>query len=117
MTTRMVGARILRNEDPRLLQGLGCYVDDINPPGVLHGATLRSPHAHARIVGIDASAARRHPGVHLVLTAADLGELNQPSPLLIPHPTLTHPRTQRPLAVDEVRFVGFPPRGGAERDE
>ena len=38
MTTRMIGARILRNEDPRFLQGLGCYVDDINPPGVLHGA-------------------------------------------------------------------------------
>src|SRR4029453_5535644 len=51
-------------------------------------------------------AARRAPGVHLVLTAADLGELNQPSPLLIPHPTLSHPRTQRPLAVDEVRYVG-----------
>ncbi len=46
------------------------------------------------------------PGVRLVLTAADLGELNQPAPLLIPHPTLTHGRTQRPLAVDEVRYVG-----------
>ena len=46
------------------------------------------------------------PGVHLVLTAAELGELNQPAPLLIPHPTLTHPRTQRPLAADEVRYVG-----------
>jgi carbon-monoxide dehydrogenase large subunit len=108
MTTRMVGARIPRNEDPRLLQGRGCYVDDIHPAGVLHGVSLRSPYAHARIVAIDASAARRQPGVHLVLTAADLGELNQPSPLLIPHPTLTHPRTQRPLAVDEVRFVGEP---------
>jgi aerobic carbon-monoxide dehydrogenase large subunit len=108
MTTRTIGARIPRNEDPRLLRGLGCYVDDINPPGVLHGATLRSPHAHARIVRIDATSARRQPGVHLILTAADLGELNQPSPLLIPHPTLTHPRTQRPLAVDEVRFVGEP---------
>jgi carbon-monoxide dehydrogenase large subunit len=108
MTTRMVGARIPRHEDPRLLQGLGCYVDDVNPAGLLHGATLRSPHAHARIARVDASAARRQPGVHLVVTAADLGELNQPSPLLIPHPTLTHPRTQRPLAVDEVRFVGEP---------
>jgi carbon-monoxide dehydrogenase large subunit len=108
MTTRMVGSRILRTEDPRFLQGLGCYVDDINPPGLLHGATLRSPHAHARIVRIDASAARREPGVHLVVTAVDLGELNQPSPLLIPHPTLTHPRTQRPLAIDEVHFVGQP---------
>src|SRR5215470_12425186 len=106
MTTRMIGARIPRNEDPRLLQGLGCYVDDVNPPGMLRAATLRSPHAHARIVRIDATAARRAPGVHLVLTAGELGGVNQPSPLLIPHPTLTAPRTQRPLAVDEVRFVG-----------
>ena len=106
MTTRMIGARIPRNEDPRLLQGLGCFVDDVNPPGILRAATLRSPHAHARILGIDARAARRVPGVHLVVTAAELGDLNQPSPLLIPHPTLTQPRTQRPLATDEVRFVG-----------
>src|SRR5499426_231598 len=105
MTTRSIGARIPRNEDPRLLRGLGCFVD-VNPAGVLHAAALRSPHAHARIVRLDASAARRTPRVHLVLTAADLGELNQPSPLLIPHPTLSHPRTQRPLAVDEVRYVG-----------
>src|SRR5438094_457619 len=106
MTTRSIGARIPRNEDPRLLQGLGCFVDDVNPPGALHAASLRSPHAHARIARIDATVARRVPGVHLVLTAADLGELNQPAPLLIPHPTLTHGRTQRPLAVDEVRYVG-----------
>src|SRR5206468_818413 len=46
------------------------------------------------------------PGVHLVLTAADLGDLNEPGPLLIPHPGLTHPRTQRPLAADRVRYVG-----------
>ena len=108
MTTRAIGARIPRNEDPRLLRGLGCYVDDVHPPGVLHGVSLRSPHAHARVVRIDATAARRQPGVHLVLMAADLGELNQPAPLLIPHPTLTHPRTQRPLAAEEVRFVGEP---------
>src|ERR671925_482069 len=50
--------------------------------------------------------ARAMPGVHLVATAADLGAINQPGPLLIPHPALTHPRTQRPLAEDEVRYVG-----------
>jgi carbon-monoxide dehydrogenase large subunit len=102
----MIGARIARNEDPRLLRGLGRFVDDINPPGVLHAAALRSPHAHARIVSIDAARARTLPGVRLVLTAADLGLLNQPTPLLIPHPALSEPRTQRPLAVDEVRYVG-----------
>ena len=106
MTTRMIGARITRNEDPRLLRGMCCFVDDLNPAGVLHAACLRSPHAHARIRRIDATRVRALPGVHLVLTAADLGELNQPGPLLIPHPTLVHPRTQRPLALDEVRYVG-----------
>jgi carbon-monoxide dehydrogenase large subunit len=106
MTTRLIGARVPRNEDPRLLRGLGSFVDDIEPGGVLHAACLRSPHAHARITSIDADRARALPGVHLVLTAAELGELNQPSPLLIPNPGLTHPRTQRPLAVDEVRYAG-----------
>jgi carbon-monoxide dehydrogenase large subunit len=104
--TRTIGARIRRNEDPRHLQGLGCFVADIQPPGVLHAAAVRSPHARARLVSIDVARARAMPGVHLVLTAADLGEVNQPTPLLIPHPYLTHPRTQRPLAVDEVRYVG-----------
>jgi len=102
----MIGARIARNEDPRLLRGLGCFAGDIHPPGVLQAAGLRSPHAHARIVSIDATHARALPGVHLVLTAADLGPLNQPTPLLIPHPALTHARTQRPLATDEVRYAG-----------
>ena len=106
MTTRLIGARIPRNEDPRLLRGLGCFVDDINPRGVLHAAGLRSPYAHARITSIDAGRARALPGVHLVLTAREIEPLNQPSPLLIPHPGLTHPRTQRPLAVDEVRYAG-----------
>jgi carbon-monoxide dehydrogenase large subunit len=108
VSTRGLGARIPRNEDPRLLRGLGCYVDDVNPPGLLHGAVLRSAHAHARLVAVDASRARALPGVALVLTGADLGPVNQPTPLLIPHPALTHPRTARPLAVDEVRYVGEP---------
>jgi carbon-monoxide dehydrogenase large subunit len=106
MTTRLIGARVPRNEDPRLLRGQGCFVDDIEPRGTVHGAGLRSPHAHARIVAIDAARARALPGVHLVLTAADLGPLDEPGPLLIPHPGLTHPRTQRPLAADEVAYAG-----------
>src|SRR5688500_4001084 len=63
LTTRSVGARILRNEDSRMLLGLSCFVDDVNPPGVLHAALLRSPHAHARSVRIDDADARRVPGV------------------------------------------------------
>src|SRR5207245_6582552 len=66
----------------------------------------RSPHARPRIARSDAIRARAVPGVHLLLTASDLGDLNAPEPLLTPHPGLTHPRTQRPLAVDRVRYVG-----------
>ncbi len=106
MTTRLIGTRVPRTEDPRLLRGLACFVDDVHLPGALHGACLRSPHAHARIRAIDTARARALPGVHLVATAADLGALNQPVPLLIPHPALTHPRTQTPLAQDEVHYVG-----------
>ena len=73
---------------------------------MLHAAAVRSPHARARIRSIDASRARAQRGVHLVLTAAELGALNQPTPLLIPHPELTHARTPYPLAVDEARFAG-----------
>jgi carbon-monoxide dehydrogenase large subunit len=95
-----------RNEDPRLLRGAGTFVDDIDPPGVLHAAILRSPYGHARFGSIDTAAARSLPGVHAVYTAADLGAFNQPAPLVVPHPQLTHGRTQRPLADGIVRFIG-----------
>jgi aerobic carbon-monoxide dehydrogenase large subunit len=106
MATRWFGAPIQRLEDPRLLRGKGTYVDDIDLPNMLHAAVLRSPHAHARILHIDTGAACELPGVHLVLTATDLGEALEPSPLLIPHPALTQSRTQLPLALDQVRYVG-----------
>lgn len=106
MATRWFGTSIPRNEDPRLLRGKGTYVDDIDLPDQLHAAVLRSTQARARILNIDASAARELPGVHLVLTASDLGEVLEPSPLLVPHADLTQPRTQLPLALDEVRYVG-----------
>ncbi len=53
MNTRVIGERIKRSEDPRLLVGKGVYVDDIHLLGMAHGAVLRSPHAKARILGID----------------------------------------------------------------
>ena len=106
MATRWFGAPVQRIEDPRLLRGRGSYVDDFDLPEMLHAAFLRSTHARARIVNIDVSTARALPGVHLVLTAADLGELLEPSPLLVPHHALTQPRTQLPLAQDEVHYVG-----------
>jgi aerobic carbon-monoxide dehydrogenase large subunit len=106
MATRWFGAPVQRSEDPRLLRGKGTYVDDIDLPNVLQAAVLRSPHAHARILSIDATAARELPGVHLVLTATDLGAVLEPSPLLVPHHALTQSRTQLPLALDEVHYVG-----------
>src|SRR5947208_3455587 len=106
MATRWFGASIPRNEDPRLLRGKGSFVDDIDLPEQLHAGVLRSTHARARILNIDVSAARELPGVHLVLTASALGEVLEPSPLLMPHDALTQPRTQLPLALNEVRYVG-----------
>ncbi|HEV7236542.1 MAG TPA: aerobic carbon-monoxide dehydrogenase large subunit [Ktedonobacteraceae bacterium] len=106
MATRWFGAPVQRSEDPRLLRGKGSYVDDIDLPNVLQAAVLRSPHAHARILSIDTTVARELSGVHLVLTATDLGAVLEPSPLLVPHHALTQPRTQLPLALDEVHYVG-----------
>ncbi len=113
MATRYFGERITRNEDPRLLTGQALFVDDIHLPGMLHVAFLRSIHAHARIRGIDASAARRHPGVAAVYTASDLGDYWQPGPLLVSPPPVKrllafNERTQAPLAKDKVRYAGEP---------
>jgi aerobic carbon-monoxide dehydrogenase large subunit len=107
MSTRYVGARIARNEDPRLLTGHGLFVDDVRLPGLTHGAVLRSAHAHARLRRVDVRRARQAPGVVAVFTAADLpGSLNGPLPKLIPHPALSHHKTQYALAPDTVRYAG-----------
>ncbi len=106
MTSRAFGEGIRRNEDPRLLRGKGLFVDDVQRPDMLHGAVVRSPHAHARILRIDTSKAAALPGVEMVLTAEDLGKLNGPLPILIPHDDLKHPRTQSALAKEKVRHVG-----------
>jgi carbon-monoxide dehydrogenase large subunit len=75
---KIIGARIARTEDPRLLTGLGAYTDDRQVARVLHVAFRRSEHAHARIVSVDCQAARAAPGVMAVLTAEDLEALVQP---------------------------------------
>jgi carbon-monoxide dehydrogenase large subunit len=110
MTTRMFGSRVPRVEDSRFLRGEGRYVDDVlvdSHAGTLHAAVLRSPHAHARIVDIDVSGVLDVPGVHAVWTWEDLaGPMAEPLPLLIPHPALTHGRTQYALAREEVNHVG-----------
>ncbi len=62
MTTRYLGERIKRNEDPRLLTGQGLYVDDVDLPHMLQAAFLRSPYAHARIRSVDVSGAKEIKG-------------------------------------------------------
>ncbi len=109
MPTRSFGARIPRNEDPRLLTGRGMYADDVRRPGMLHAAFYRSPHAHARIVRVTTEAAKALPGVAAVFVAADLPDaIRGPLPKLIPHPTLIHHKTQVALAGEFVRHAGEP---------
>ena len=105
MTTRWFGAPVQRVEDERLLRGKGRYTDDIDE-GALECAFVRSPYAHARITSVDVVAAREAPGVVAVYTAADLPFGDLDLPLLIPHPNLTHGRTQRCLASEVVRYAG-----------
>src|SRR5438874_10384326 len=105
MTTRWFGAPVQRVEDDRLLRGRGRFTDDFGD-GALECCFARSPYAHARIRSIDASAARAMPGVVAVYTAADLPFGGVDLPLLIPHPNLTHGRTQRCLASERVRYAG-----------
>ncbi len=113
MSPKYVGQRISRTEDPRLLTGQALFVDDVNIPGMLHAAFLRSDYAHARLNSIDVSAARSRPGVIAVYTAQDMGDAWQHGPpLVIPPPTIQnmvfHTRTQVPLVKDKVRLIGEP---------
>ena len=92
--------RMTRVEDARFIRGRGTYVDDVKLPGMLYGAILRSPYAHAKILSIDTSAAEAHPKVKAVITGAILETLN-----LAWMPTLSYD-TQAVLATDKVRFQG-----------
>ncbi|MFC4943000.1 molybdopterin cofactor-binding domain-containing protein [Pseudonocardia sp. GCM10023141] len=101
----MIGERRVRREDLRLLRGRGEYVDDIDLPGVLHMAAVRSTQPHARILNIDTSAATGGEGVVAVYTAADLAEINRPWPVHLAHSSL-RPAEQRTLPIEKVRYVG-----------
>jgi len=108
----VIGQSPRRKEDERLITGRGRFIDDITPPGVVHLAVVRSTHARARIVAIDAAAARKLPGVAVFL-AEDLPELAEALPAsradrTNPYVRLDTPRPQRPLARGEVRYVGEP---------
>ena len=104
-TTSPFGASIKRREDPRLISGLGTYVDDIKMVGMLHLALVRSPYAHANIVSVDTSAAKAVEGVVAIYTGEELADqLGSlicgwvvPDTKEVPHP---------PLAIGKVRCVG-----------
>ena len=109
-TGKMVGAQILRVEDPRFLLGKSCYLNDIQLPGALAIAFVRSPHAHAHVRRVDVSAARAYPGVSTVLTHADVAEAI--APLRVEYDRTKAP-SQKPcdwpvLAQGKVRYVGEP---------
>lgn len=104
---KLIGARIKRTEDPRLLTGRGAYTDDCRVSGVLHVAFRRSDHSHARIRAIDCAAARASPGAVAVFTADDLGGLVKP--LVATSRMANYYATPIvPLARDKVRYVGEP---------
>ena len=108
MGATMIGERVKRLEDPRLLVGEASYVDDIQLPNTLHAAILRSPHGNARIRSIDLSAARAAPGVVDAISLADAWPDGGPTiPVLAPVESLL-PCPQYLLAKDQVRYVGEP---------
>jgi carbon-monoxide dehydrogenase large subunit len=103
MTTSIFGNVVHRVEDPRFLRGTARYVDDLVPEGALRAVFVRSMMAHARLVGIDASAALALPGVAAVLVASDLDLAPQP-----PSGEVLGPFERPVLASEVVRFVGEP---------
>ncbi len=99
---RFVGKEVKRIEDRALVTGHAQFIDNFSLPDMLHCAVLRSPHPHARIVSVDTSRAAAHPGVHAVLSGADLERWCDP---MITAPAGWGPYS---LAVGKVRFVGEP---------
>jgi carbon-monoxide dehydrogenase large subunit len=105
MSERLFGASVRRREDGRLVTGRGRYVADVALPGMLHVSVHRSPHAHARLVRVDADEARRRPGVVHVLVPVDAAALGR-LPLLVPHASLTSPVCAEILPQEIVSYAG-----------
>ena len=101
---KLVGERIKRREDPRLIRGQGTYVDDLKMVGMMHVAFKRSDVAHGHIRSVDTTAAEGMPGVEAVLTGAQVAEFVGPMPIATPFPSPDH----HPVAVETVRYVGEP---------
>ena len=108
--TSMIGARIQRREDPKLITGHGNYIDDVNLVNMAHMSVVRSPHAHARIRSIDTSAALAAKGVVAVLTATDfkgviLGPLPVTNSFVADKKQVPE---QFPIAAEEAAYAGEP---------
>ncbi len=101
---KLVGERVKRREDPRLIQGRATYVDDLKIAGMQHIAFKRSDIAHGRIRSIDVSAAAALDGVEAVFTGAQIATMLEPLPIATPFPSPPH----RAVAVDVVRYAGEP---------
>ena len=113
MAGKYFGQPIARLEDKHLLTGRAKYIDDIQFPGILHAAFLRTDYAHAVIKNIDVSEARKHPGVVAVYTADDFGDYWKVGPLQVPPPFAIkgaqfNARPLPPIAKGKVRFSGEP---------
>jgi carbon-monoxide dehydrogenase large subunit len=112
-TPRLIGAEVKRKEDPRLITGTSSYVTDVGVPGMHYVAFVRSPHAHARVRAIDATAARGRAGVRLVVTGEDLRPHSVPLPLGSGGEgggdgAVAVGRQHYPLSIGRVRHVGEP---------
>jgi carbon-monoxide dehydrogenase large subunit len=106
-STRVIGTRVLRKEDPVLLTGEAVFTNDMKVPGALHMAVLRSPYANAKLVSIDTTAAAAMPGVRAVYTGADLADLwaaPMPCAWAVTEDMLSP--THYPIALDAVHYVG-----------
>ena len=101
---KLVGQRVKRREDPRLIQGHGTYVDDVKIVGMRYAAFKRSDVAHGRIRSLDTTAAEAMDGVEAVFTGAQIAEFLDPMPIGTPFPSPEH----RAVATDVVRYVGEP---------
>ena len=105
---RLIGAALERFEDLRFLRGQGIYVADLVRPGMLHAVIVRSAVAHGKIRSIDTAAAQAMPGVHAVLTAADLGSDIPRIPIRLDAQASYKPFEQPVIATGKVRYVGEP---------
>lgn len=104
----LIGARVLRSEDPQILTGRTQYIDDVVVPGMLESAVLRSPHPNARIVGIDTTRALELPGVHAIVTGSDIVSRCDQQPVIwqmIPGQFIPE---HYAMATDQARWVGQP---------